>query len=525
MPIRRPRRRYIDSTLDFLEPRRLLAGSLSLDQTWGSGGFVTAPAATAALDRVIALAGGRTGQAVAIAQGAGREVIRYRADGSVDTSFGADGRFVLSFDASAVAVDSAGRVLVAGHNVMLRLTADGDADPTFGAGGIVSFASVGTFNETAQDIAVLSGGEIVLLRSASFIGAASSAIPAAIVTHIRSNGSIDTSFSSDGSTAFALPLAAVGISNLQALALSTGGDQVLFGGNGFGQVIVARTDDRGVRDTSLNIQFTGTTTSTRLDGIDTDDAGNIVLVSDSGTALSNPMLLEFDAAGRALSTSSLTPLRFADHPTAIAAQPGGFVFVGFEPYVIARLTSNQIAAGVFLSGGVLEVDGTRASDTILINRGNDPSQLRITRNGRRTLVDRVDVSRIVLTGGDGNDSLTVTVNIPVMASGDAGDDAITTAGGDDRLLGGEGNDLLSAGAGKDVLIGGVGADRLYGGSGKDRLAGEGGKDRLFGGSGDDQLDGGAGDDKLFGEAGNDNLVGGRGDDTLVGGSRTNQLTS
>ena len=34
-------------------------------------------------------------------------------------------------------------------------------------------------------------------------------------------------------------------------------------------VPVARTDDRGVRDTSLNIQFTGTTTSTRLDGIDT----------------------------------------------------------------------------------------------------------------------------------------------------------------------------------------------------------------------------------------------------------------
>jgi Ca2+-binding RTX toxin-like protein len=516
---------YRNPTTEPLESRRLLAAQFSLDASWGGDGFVTAPADLAALDRVIDVAAANNGDVVAIAEGAGREVIRYNPDGSVDSSFGVDGRFALSFDASAVAVDSNGRVLVAGDNVMLRLTQSGDTDQTFGAGGIVSLSSVGTFNNAAEDIAVLSGNAIVVLRSATLTGSGTSSVPAAIVTHVRSNGDIDTFFSTDGSTVFQLPLATAGIDRLESLALSRDGSEVLFGGSGFGRISVARTNDFGTLDLDFAIHVT-VASSAHLDGIDTDRAGEIVIATDTGSAFSQPTVRQFDAAGNELSSVILTPLHAGDTPTAVALTDTGRIVVGFDAYAIARLTSNQIATGVFLGDeGVLEVDGNTGADTILINRGPDVSQLRITRNGRRTIVDRADVSSIVLAGRDGNDALTVTVSIPVIATGEAGDDTITTSGGDDRLSGGDGNDVLAAGGGKDVLIGGVGADRLDGGSGNDRLAGEGGKDRLFGGSGNDQLNGGAGDDQLFGQAGNDNLVGGSGKDTLDGGSGSNQLLS
>jgi hypothetical protein len=68
-----------------LEPRRLLsigaAGQFSLDQTWGSGGFVDVPRDMQAVTSVLALAGAADGSVFAIPGGSLREVIAYRPDG------------------------------------------------------------------------------------------------------------------------------------------------------------------------------------------------------------------------------------------------------------------------------------------------------------------------------------------------------------------------------------------------------------------------------------------------------------
>ena len=164
---------------------------------------------------------------------------------------------------------------------------------------------------------------------------------------------------------------------------------------------------------------------------------------------------------------------------------------------------------------------------------------------------------VSLTGGAGNNSLTV--------NGFAGNVTLHGAGGNDTLIGGGGNDLLAGDDGNDHLTGGAGSDQLDGGAGTDVLADGGsaaytlsdsvlagagtdavtsvelaqltlsnvggsinassftGRATLMGGTGSDTLSGGNGDDLLVGGDGADSLVGNGGDDTLTGGLANDSL--
>jgi Ca2+-binding RTX toxin-like protein len=347
-----------------------------------------------------------------------------------------------------------------------------------------------------------------------------------VITRLRPDGLLDTRFDLDGTSAFALPNTLGAISSVQALALTGDGSNILMGGTGltFGHVSVVRATDVGVLDESFQIDLDARE-ATDLIALDTDAGGDVVmLTSPTGLTSAAPTVRQFDAAGNQVTAFTIAPELLSDVGTALAAQPQGRVLVGFDRFAIARLVSDQLAAGVFLrQDGTLQVAGTAGDDAIIINRATDRSQLRVTRDGRRTFVDRANVTNIVLAGGDGNDVLTVTVDVPTTATGDAGDDALTSAGANDVLDGGDGNDSLAGNAGKDILTGGVGADCLSGGSGPDKLAGQGGKDRIYGGSGNDRIDGNASDDRLLGQSGNDSIQGGSGNDTLDGGSGTNVL--
>lgn len=77
-----------------------------------------------------------------------------------------------------------------------------------------------------------------------------------------------------------------------------------------------------------------------------------------------------------------------------------------------------------------------------------------------------EISRLVLIGTDGSDSLT----------GFSTNDVLEGRGGNDLLLGNGGN---------DTLMGGIGNDILFGKSGDDRLDGAEGTDSLLGGMGND----------------------------------------
>ncbi len=87
---------------------------------------------------------------------------------------------------------------------------------------------------------------------------------------------------------------------------------------------------------------------------------------------------------------------------------------------------------------------------------------------------------VVITGGDGDDTIDITESVPagvkVRANGNAGSDSLSGGPGDDVLEAGEnynnpdsGNDTLDGNGGSDVLYADPGADQLSGGPGNDLL--------------------------------------------------------
>jgi len=149
-----------------------------------------------------------------------------------------------------------------------------------------------------------------------------------------------------------------------------------------------------------------------------------------------------------------------------------------------------------------------------------------------TVWDVAAVKPLMLTGGNGNDTLTGYESSETIV-GNGGNDVLYGRGGDDVLEGGVGNDNLQGDAGADTLLGGEGADTLQGGAGDDLLNGGDGADMLQGGAGNDVLEGGAGNDILAGGIydtwngyywgyGNDTYLFGRGagQDTIIDNDST-----
>ncbi|MGE7418654.1 S8 family serine peptidase [Methylobacterium tarhaniae] len=120
-----------------------------------------------------------------------------------------------------------------------------------------------------------------------------------------------------------------------------------------------------------------------------------------------------------------------------------------------------------------------------------------------------------LATGDGNDSLTGTVDAETMTAG-RGNDTLAGGGGADSLSGGRGDDLVLGQDGDDLVTGGDGNDFGSGGWGRDTVRGEAGNDLLFGDDDDDLVDGGTGDDLVYGGTGNDTLFGSEGADSVSG---------
>jgi RTX calcium-binding nonapeptide repeat (4 copies) len=144
-------------------------------------------------------------------------------------------------------------------------------------------------------------------------------------------------------------------------------------------------------------------------------------------------------------------------------------------------------AGPMGGATTVTLDGGLGDDTLTVN-AQDP----------------LTAPASVLTGGEGNDTLTSSA-APDVLDGD---------GGDDQLSAGGGNDLLDGDAGDDQVIGDSGNDHVLGADGSDFVDGGDGDDRAVGGLGDDVLAGGSGTDVLLGELGADSADGGPGADSI-----------
>ncbi len=89
--------------------------------------------------------------------------------------------------------------------------------------------------------------------------------------------------------------------------------------------------------------------------------------------------------------------------------------------------------------------------------------------------------------GEREDTLKISVALPVQALGGPGADRLDTSDADDVLVGGDGNDTLLPNGGNDKVLAGAGDDDVAGGAGNDDLQLGTGKDKVDGGDGDDVI--------------------------------------
>ena len=139
---------------------------------------------------------------------------RYNADGTLDASFGGDGKVSLDFNggfdyAFGAAVQPDGKILVAGTALvdgtydfaLARYNADGTLDASFGSGGKVTteFGAAGyPQNDQSQALALQSDGKIVVAGYSSTRKSGGEVSTDFALARYNSDGTLDTSFHTDG---------------------------------------------------------------------------------------------------------------------------------------------------------------------------------------------------------------------------------------------------------------------------------------------------------------------------------------
>jgi uncharacterized delta-60 repeat protein len=187
----------------------------SLDTTFGAGkGYVlTSFVGRSVAYGVTALAIQSNGQIVAAGDAAGGGaaigLVRYNADGSLDTSFGTGGEVVntgisLQYGGQMVAIDSSGDIDIVGSSTVgsttemavARYLSNGTLDASFGTGGVADILPSGAINSIARSVGLQLTGQIVVYGQGNY----PTSKPPLVATLVRlnTNGSLDSTFGSGG---------------------------------------------------------------------------------------------------------------------------------------------------------------------------------------------------------------------------------------------------------------------------------------------------------------------------------------
>jgi serralysin len=281
----------------------------TLDSTFSGDGKVTTqftrhddPVSGAALqsDGRIVVSGG----AAADGPNSNFALARYNSDGTLDLTFGGDGKvrtdFVGRHDfANAVAIQADGKVVAGGlagfsrtrgtgRFGVARYNADGMLDTAFSGDGKLT-TNFTRGDDSVQGVAVQSDGSIV----AAGIAAYRSSNATFALARYTQDGTLDTSFGGDGKVRTAINGNAA---YAYDVVLQPDGKIVAAGvaaGRG-GRFAVGRFDSDGGLDVTFGVDGTATTNFTRHNdfayGLALQADGNLVLAGGSGWGGSNPKI-------------------------------------------------------------------------------------------------------------------------------------------------------------------------------------------------------------------------------------------
>jgi len=247
-------------------PLSALGAPGDLDTTFDTDGIVTTPIGSGN-DLGSDLAIQPDGKIVAVGtshNGVNNDfaLVRYNPDGSLDTGFDSDGIVTTDLGgidtASAVALQPDGKIVVAGESnspgnfdfTVVRYNADGSLDTGFGTGGVAT-TDFGYLHDRAYAVAVQTDGKIVLAGYAR----ANSTTPVnndiALVRY-NADGSLDTTFDTDGRVVTSIG----GVQDhLYGMVLQPDGKIVVVGYTNSGgnyDFLVVRYNTDGSRDTGFD---------------------------------------------------------------------------------------------------------------------------------------------------------------------------------------------------------------------------------------------------------------------------------
>ena len=231
---------------DFVVVRYKADGSL--DNSFGSKGKVTTGFGVGSEDRVRDAVLQPDGKIVVVGwtSNGSTQVIaaaRYNPNGTLDTTFSGDGKMTtaLARAATGVALQADGKIILAGTGfTLVRLNVNGSVDTSFGAGG----AATAPLNGNALAVAIQQDGKFV---AAGFSYDANGVEDHALARY-NTDGSLDTTFDGDG-----LQVVSV-ISNdhdsAQDLAIQSDG-KIVTAGRASGSTAILRFNSDGSLDSGF----------------------------------------------------------------------------------------------------------------------------------------------------------------------------------------------------------------------------------------------------------------------------------
>ncbi len=224
-------------------------------------------------------------------------VARYNTDGTLDTSFGNDGKATTSIGSNAskgldVQVQPDGKIVVAGHSnngtnedfALVRYNADGTLDTSFGAiasgqtrSGKLTTA-LGTKDDAIEGIVLQPDGKI-LVAGWSHDGSSNEHANDVAIVRYTSKGDLDTTFDEDGKVVIDF---SVGNTNKNELLLDIDllpDSKIVAAGSVNGDFLAMRFNNNGNLDTTFG---TGGKTITDIGGY---DVANSVAVQSDGKVI------------------------------------------------------------------------------------------------------------------------------------------------------------------------------------------------------------------------------------------------
>ncbi len=252
----------------------------SLDPTFGTGGKTTTAFGTSedvARDVVIDPSGkivvlGWTRSASGDAVADDLAVVRYNADGSLDTTFGTGGKVKADLGTNndkpaALAIDGSGKIVMAAtigswpfDVAVSRLNSDGSVDSSFGNNGI-RITDFGSIEEHAYDMAIDEGDRIVVVGSTRTATGLDFA-----VARYTTDGSLDSAFGNGGKLTTDL-----GASDIAKCVIIDAGAKIIVAGSTGGSLdrdsVVVRYNPDGSLDSTFG---SGGQITTNISGEATD---------------------------------------------------------------------------------------------------------------------------------------------------------------------------------------------------------------------------------------------------------------